>query len=385
MVTPLSVRKVDSKKDLDTLITFPWTVYRSDPYWVPPLMSMQHHRVDKRKNASWEYMEGEFFVAWRGERPVGTIAAFINHRHNDYWKENIGFFGMFEVLDDQEAASGLLEAASEYVRAQGCDAIRGPATYSTNGECGLLIEGFDDQPVLLYTYNPPYYQTLIEATPGFQKVMDLYAYHFSLEQVEGTKTLEQIVRVTRKNNERRHITVRPADPKQRKQEFKLIKDIYNKAWEKNWGFVPFSDWELDEMVKDLGQFFDPRMALFAEVDGVPRAFLLALPDMNQVLRLAYPRPGKPEIVALLQLLWHWKIRRRITRVRLMLMGIEEGYRNIGIDAAMFIEAVDRGYKLGWHNADGGWVLENNEAMNSLAKALHGEVYRRFRFYERSLK
>lgn len=384
MSTSLSVRKAESKADLDIFIKFPWQVYKGDPHWVPPLISMQRHRLDKKKNASWEYMEGDFFIAWRGEKPVGTICAFINNRHNEYWKEHIGFFGMFEVFDDQEAASALLATAADYVRSRGATALRGPATFSTNGECGLLIEGFDDLPVMLYTYNPPYYQRLIENVPGMGKVMDLYGYHFTLESVDGSKTLEQIFRVTGKNNERRKIAVRTANARRVKDEFALLKSIYNKAWEKNWGFVPFSDRELDEMVHDIGQFFDPRMAFFAEVEGTARAFLLGLPDMNQVLYHAYPRPGKPEWFTLLQMLWHWKIRSKITRVRVMLLGIEEGYRNIGIDAALFTQAYQAGHTLGWPQADGGWVLDSNEPMNSLAKALNGRIYRRFRFYEQAL-
>lgn len=384
MSAPLSIRKVESKSDRDAFIKFPWTVYKGNAYWVPPLVSMMRHKLDKKKNASWEYMEGDFFIAWRGDQPVGTNCAFINHRHNEYWNEHIGFFGLFEVMDDQEAASALLETAAEYVEAKGYHALRGPASFSTNGECGILIDGFDDPPVMLYPYNLPYYQRLIENTPGFGKVMDLYEYKFTLAGVEGTKTLEQIFRVTDKNKERRKIRVRTADAAHVKAEFNLLKGIYNKAWEKNWGFVPFSDKELDEMVHDIGQFFDPRMAFFAEVEGAPRAFLLGLPDMNQVLHHAYPRPGKPEVIALLQMLWHWKLRSKINRVRVMLLGIEEGYRNMGIDAALFIEAYKAAHTLGWKNADGGWVLETNEPMNGLARALHGQVYKTFRFYERAL-
>ncbi|MBI5960733.1 MAG: N-acetyltransferase, partial [Chloroflexi bacterium] len=190
--------------------------------------------------------------------------------------------------------------------------------------------------------------------------------------------------VTQKNSERRKIRVRTADVKHLKQEFSLLKDIYNKAWEKNWGFIPFAPRELDQMVHEIGQFFDPRMAFFAEVEGVPRAFLLGLPDMNQALRHAYPRPGKPDWISLLQLLWHWKVRSKIDRVRVMLMGIEDGYRTIGIDAALFIEAYNTGHKLGWQHGDGGWVLETNGPMNRLAQALNGRIYKTYRVYERAL-
>lgn len=384
MAAPLTVRKVESKADYRTFLTFPWTVYRDEPHWTPPLMSTVKEHFDREHSPTWEFLEGEYFIAWRGDKAVGTIAAFVNSRHNEYWDENIGFFGAFEFLEDQEAVTVLMETAVEYVQRFNVTALRGPATFSTNGECGILVDGFDDPNVLMYPYTPPYYQPLIENVPGFEKVMDLYAYHFSLEAVNGTQALEKIIRITERNNERRGITIRRADRKHLQDEFKLLKSIYNKAWERNWGFVPFSDRELDEMVKAIGQFVDPRMAFFAEVDGVPRAFLFALPDMNQVIHLANPRPNKPELLTLLQLLWHWKVRPKMNRVRIMLLGIEDSYRSIGLDAAMFIEAHKAGIDLDWQVGDGGWVLETNDAMNRLCETLHGRRYKTFRMYERAL-
>ena len=383
MSAALTIRQAATRADFDTFATFPWRVYKHDPMWVPPLVSMQHHKLDRQHAAAWEYMEGEFFIAWRGSQPVGTIAAFINHRHNEYWDERIGFFGLFEVLDDPEAATALLETASAYVQDRGYEGIRGPASFSTNAECGLLVEGFDDPPVLMYPYNPPYYQRLIEGVGGFEKVMDLLSYRITLEEAAHAPKLSKLLRLTERNNARRHITVRTVDSGQLADEFALLKDIYNRAWNKNWGFVPFSERELDEMVQDIGRFFVPEMAFFAEVEGRPAAFLLALPDMNQVLHRVMPRPGKPEIISLLQLLWHWKVRPKIDRVRIMLMGVEEGHRGIGIEAAMFVKAYQTGIELGWNRADGGWVLETNDPMNRLVEAMNGQVYKRYRMYQRT--
>jgi GNAT superfamily N-acetyltransferase len=234
----LVVRKVESKRDHDALVTFPWTLYRGNPYWVPTLLSMRREHLDQQKNPSWRHMAGDYFVAWRGGQPVGTIAAFVNHRHNDYHQENIGFFGLFDAIDDQDVANALLDTAAEYVRAMGCDAIRGPATFSTNDECALLIEGFDDPPLVMMPYNYPYYQRLIENAPGFEKVMDLYSYKFTLEGLNrAEKKFAKLLRVTEQNNQRRGIVVKTLDLKNLKQEFWKLKQIYNKAWEKNWGFV----------------------------------------------------------------------------------------------------------------------------------------------------
>lgn len=381
---PVTVRPVQTPADFKTLIRFPWTVYRDYPLWTPPLLSMLREHYDRQHSPAWEYLDGEFFIAWRGDQPVGTIAAFVNHRHNDYWNENMGFFGAFEVLNDAEAAHALLATATDYVAACGCSAIRGPFTFSTNGECGVLVDGFDDPPVVLYTYTPPYYPALIESAPGFAKVMDLYAYRITFQEAQRADKLAKVIRITERNNERRHITIRSADPKHMQREFEVLKGIYNRAWNRNWGFVPFSDRELDVLVNELGRFVHPRMVLFAEIDGEPVGFMLGLDDINQALRAAYPRPGKPEPLALLQVLWHWRIRSKITRLRIMLMGIVAEHRNVGVDAALFVGALQTGAEMGWHAADGGWVLEDNDAMNQLAVALNGQLYKTWRIYERPL-
>ncbi|MBP8973221.1 MAG: N-acetyltransferase [Anaerolineae bacterium] len=389
MSVPVTIHKVQNKSDFETFLTFPWTLYKDDPIWVPPLLSMQRHKFNKSKNPTWQHLEGDYFIARRGEQVVGTIAAFINHRHNEFQGEQIGFFGAFEVYDDQEAADALLQTAAEYVAAKGATALRGPATFSTNEECGVLIEGFDDPPLVLYPYNPPYYQRLLENAPGFVKVMDLWSYHFTLQGAGQSERVQQTMRLIRKNSERRGILVRPPDSHRLKQEFATLKDIYNQAWEKNWGFVPFSDAELDDLVANLGTFYDKRVAVFAEVKGEPAGFLLGLPDMNQVLRLAHPRPGKPELLTKLQILWHWKVRSKIKRLRLPLMGVRAEFRGIGVETAMFNELYERALSFapqtGWYSADGGWVLETNEPMQRLCDVYNGVVYKRFRFYERTLR
>ncbi|HVO70681.1 MAG TPA: hypothetical protein VMT24_11580 [Aggregatilineaceae bacterium] len=389
MITPLSIRQVETKTDLKVLLEFPWTLYRHDPNWVPPLVSMQRHKLDKHKNPSWKHMEGEYFIAWRGDQPIGTIAAFINHRHNEFQHEHIGFFGLFELYDDQEAANALLDTAAEYVRVKGYDAIRGPASFSTNDECGVLIKGYDDLPVVLMPYNFPYYQRLIESAPGFKKAMDVYSYNITLKNWRASEKLEQSMRVVRKNNERRGITVRTVERKHLRRDIQILKGIYNQAWEHNWGFVPLSDDELDALLHDLAQYVEPRLALFASVKGEPVAFLLAFPDLNQPLHAAYPRPGKPELASMLQVLWHWRIRCKISRVRLALYGVKEGYRGLGVEAALFVDLLDQALTIsaetGWWYADAGWVLETNEPMIRLVEGYGGVNYKHYRFYERALK
>jgi hypothetical protein len=390
MVGPLSVRPVETKDDFNAFLHFPWTLYRDDPYWVPPLVSMQRDRLDQRDNPAWEYMDGQYFIARRGDRPVGTIAALINHRHNAHHGERIGFFGHFEVYDDQAAADALLDRAAGYVRAQGYEAVRGPATFSTNDLCGILVNDFEGVPPILTPYNYPYYDRLLANAPGYEPVMDLYNYRFTLQDFHASKTLEQALRITRRNNQRRVITVRTLDARRMRADLTMLKEIYNTAWTDNWGFVPYTEHELDEMVEDLGQFLDPRLTLFAFVQDQPAGFLLGFPDLNQVLHRAYPRPGRPELLTLLRALWHWKLRPKITRIRIALLGVSRDTRNIGVEAAMFAALFNvfrqikaQGTHL--HEADAGWVLETNDAMNRLVEALGGVRYRTLRFYERALR
>lgn len=381
----VEVRKVTTDADFKAFFEFPWTLYKTDSNWVPPLLSMRRDVLDREKNPSWSYLEGDYYVAWRNGSPVGTIAAFVNHRHNEFHDEHIAWFGFFESIDDPEVSSALLQTASRWAQVEGYDAIRGPQSFTNMEECGLLVDGFE-QPILLMPYNPPYYQHLIEAA-GFQKVMDTYSFVATRAGIdEGWATRERFDRLVEKVMKRGDITVRALQRKNLKEEFALFKDIYNVAWEKNWGFVPFTDAELNALVESLGMIFDPDLACFAYVGDEPAGFLLAVPDFSQVLHEAYPRPGVPEIISLLQAGWHWKIRRVINQARVPLMGVKEQHRGKGVDMAMFahtLKVFDRNKQ--YDRLDCGWILETNEPMIRLAVNNNLTRHRTYRFYERALR
>lgn len=357
-------------------------LYKHDPYWVPPLLSMRRDLLDKRKNPAWEYMEGDYFAAWRGDRIVGTVTAFINHRHNEFHDERIGWFGTFEVYDDQEAATALLNAASEWVKAKGFAAIRGPQTFTTHDECGLQVDGFS-RPVLLMPYNPPYYQALVEGA-GFQKVMDTYSFYLGRKEVAESGLFERLQRITESIMKRNKVTVRQLDPKNLKSEFALFKELYNAAWEKNWGFVPMTPKELDAMVTSLGQFFDPRMGFIGYVDNDPAGFVIAVPDFNEVLQRAAPRPGVPEAVSLVKALWYWKIKPVITWARVPLLGVKAQYRKKGVDAVMYYHILKSMLEGPYHHSDSSWILESNKEMVSIAHSFGYKIYKTHRFYEKAL-
>jgi GNAT superfamily N-acetyltransferase len=258
----------------------------------------------------------------------------------------------------------------------------GPAQFSTNDEVGLLIDGFDDTPRILMTYNPPYYQNYIEEA-GFQKAMDLWAYSLDIEHFREHMP-EKLIRVTEKVRERKNFVVRKIRMKEFDQEVDRIKPIYNKSWERNWGFVPMTDPEFDKLAKDLKQLLDPNVVIIVEQDGEAIGFGLSLPDLCQPLRMAYPHPGENEIITTIKLAWHWKVRHQVDWLRVFALGVLPEYRGTGVDALMYIEtakaAIQRGYK--W--AEMSWILENNEMMNRSIQMLGGKVYKTYRMFEKKI-
>ncbi|MBI5960731.1 MAG: hypothetical protein HY866_18475 [Chloroflexi bacterium] len=389
MADPVIVRRVQTRAEFRVFLKFPWTLYKDDSCWVPPLVSEHRFKLDRKRSPTWKHMIGEYFIAWRGDRAVGTICAFINFRHNEFHEERAGFFGQFEVYNDQQAATALLETASHYLEGRGCTVLRGPANFSINDEYGVLVKGFDDPPVLVMPYNPSYYQKLIEKTPGFTAGMNLYSYNITLRKSEESGKIDQTFRVVRRNNTRRGITARILDRKHIDRDLQIVKQIYNSIWDNNWGFVPLSDKELDWMIRDMKRYMDPRLVIFAEVHGEPAGFLMAFPDLNQPLHAAYPRPGKPELLSRAQMFWHWKMRSKINRIRLPLMGVKEEFRGMGVEAAMFLQLYEFGASAsedtGWEIAEAGWVLETNAPMQRLVEAYNAETCKQYRFYERALQ
>jgi len=381
MSQSIQVRKVENQSDFRAFFEFPWTLYKNDPNWVPPLLSMRHDLLDKKKNPAWEYMEGDYLAAWRGSQIVGTITALINHRHNEFHNERVGWFGTFEVYDDQEAATALLDTAAEWVKAKGYPILRGPQSFTTHEEVGIQVDGFM-RPVLLMGYNPPYYARLVEAA-GFQKAMDVYSFYIDRARGGSPGYFERLERVTKRLQERQSISVRPIDRKNLKAEFILFKELYNAAWEKNWGFVPMTPRELDAMVESLGQFFDPNLAFFAYVRDEPVGFVMAIPDFNQVLQKVYPHPGEPEIFSLLKALWYWKIRPIMDWARIPLMGVKEAHRNKGIESVLMYYVLHALLKGQFNHCDCGWILETNNLVK-ISQGIGLEIYKTHRFYEKHL-
>jgi GNAT superfamily N-acetyltransferase len=385
-MSSITVRRVESKADKQAYFEFPWKLYKDSPLWVPPLKSIRKQEMDQNHAAAWEYMEGDFYLAERDGETVGIITAYVSHRHNETWDENIAWFGDFHFIDDVDVCRALLETAENWAKERGYDGLRGPATYTLHAEVGVLIEGFDLTPIILTPYNYPYYDAHIQAA-GFPKVMDLvhWAAPHDVIAADDNPMFQKMQRIVLRNNERRGITVRTGKRSRGNGDFELIRDLYNTAWKDNWGFVPLTERELEEMVRDLKQFYEPEMTFFADVKGDPAGYMLAVPDLNQAIRKAYPRPGVPEVWSLIHIFWHWKIRPAINQVRVALMGIKEEYRTMGVDGALFLAAFAKAREMGWANFTGGWVLEHNNNMNQMIVNMGGSVDRRFRLYQKDFE
>lgn len=377
----LDIRPIGDRKDFREFFQFPWRHYADDPNWAPNLLSMRRQLLDKSKHPAWAYMDGEYFAAWRDGAMVGTIAAFVNHEHNRFHDENIGFFGLFETIDDGEVAGGLLDAASEWVAARGVDAIRGPASFTTNEECGLLVDNFSP-PVIMMPYNPPWYPSLVEGA-GFKKAMDVHCIYQDRQTIEASDSLDRLERLVSRAAQRSGITVRSMRAKEKKAEFERFREIYNAAWEKNWGFIPMNDAELQALIDDLGMLVEPKLAFFAEIADEPVGFALTIPNFNEALRRAYPRPGVPEIVTMAQVAWQWKVRKSIRGVRMPLMGVKQEYRNKGVELAMLLEVMKALLPSQYDYLDSGWVLETNPLIK-ISLSLGGKIYKTHRFYQKSL-
>lgn len=358
-------------------ISMVWDIYGNDPNWVPPVIADRRKLLDPKKNPFWSHSPAEFFLAEKDGKIVGRIAAIVNRAHNQVHGDKVGFFGFFESINDPTVAHALLAAACRWLAEQGMEVARGPVNPSINDEAGLLVEGFDDPPQILMTYNPEYYSSLIESY-GFTKAKDLYAW--KLNAAFLTPKLDRVQKAVR---EREKIVIRNFrfSPKSAfKEDVDLLRNIYNIAWEPNWGAVRATQEEFNALAADLKTVAAKDLVLIAESAGKPVGFVLALPDVNQVL--IRNRKG-----SLLGAAWHLLTGgKRITRGRIVVLGVIPAFQRRGIDATLYYEIGTRMVgKHGYTESEASWVLEDNEMMNRAARMMRGELYKRYRIYDKTIK
>lgn len=369
---PVQVHAVGTRREMNRFIELPWRLYRDERLWVPPLRRDVREQFDPARNPFFRHAEVQAFVATSGGRIAGRIAAIANRAHNDFHGDRVGFFGFFECEDDPAAAAALFAAAENWIAERGLQTLRGPMSFSTNDECGSLIDGFDTPPVILMPHNPAYHAALYEKS-GFRKAKDLLAYWIDAGAIPERLTRSAELLRKRTGAEIRSMRMNAFD-----DDVDLIWDIYNSAWEKNWGFVPMTREELAHMAAQLKPVVDPDLVLFVTVGNEPVAFALALPDLNVALKHA---GGRLFPFGALAIWWH---SRRIRRARILTLGIKAEHRGTGIDALLYLELFSRGLRAGYTGGEMSWVLEDNESMRRPIERIGGIVYKKYRVYERAV-
>jgi GNAT superfamily N-acetyltransferase len=323
------------------------------------------------KNPFFQHAQAQYFLARVGGRTVGRIAAIQNDGHNREHGDRAGFYGFFECINDPGVARALFDAVAAWLRERGLRPMRGPMNPSINDECGLLVAGFDTPPTLMMSHNPAYYVGLHEAY-GFTKAKDLLAFESTTLTIP-----ERITRAAKVIAARKGIRLRPLDMKRFKQEVELVKVLYNQAWERNWGFVPLTEAEIDHLAKQLKPIVVPDLVCFAEREGEVIGFAVALPDLNVALK--HNPSGR--LYGLPKILWY---ARKIRRARVLLLGTLKEYRGTGIDALMYHWIWTKGVAHGITWGEGGWILEDNAPMVNAALQLGFRPYKTYRIYDRAL-
>ena len=363
-VTPLQ-----TQAEMREFIKFPWRVYAGDPHWVPPLIAERRRFFNPRHNPFFEHAEAAYFTARRDGEPRGIIGAAIDRNYIEFQKEQAGLFGFFEVLRDYDAAARLLDAARDWVRARGMHVLRGPFSFSTNQEVGLLVDGFDYDPVVLTTYNPPYYQEYVERY-GFVKAKDLYAYW-----LDAGPMPEGMVQAAERVQQRGNVRVRKMDLRNFQKEALLVRDIYNRAWSGNWGFVPVTEAEIMDMARGLKLIVDPDLCLFAELDGQTVGFVICIPDVNRALK---PLNGRLFPFGWLKFL---RAKRHLNFVRIFTLGVLPEHHPVGIGSLLYKHVWENGVKKGYVAGEMSWILEDNGPMNAAMQMMGGRIYKTWRIYD----
>lgn len=333
--------------------------------------------LDREKNPFFEHAEAEYFLAEQSGRVVGRIAAISNRLHNEVHADRVGFFGFFESTQDQGVADALFAAAHAWLAARGLNVMRGPASFSTNDECGLLVRGYDTPPTLMMPHNPPYYERLLDGA-GFTKAKDLLVYRGGYESVY-IPVPARLARGTDLLRKRLGITIRPMNMQDFKAEVERIKVLYNRCWEKNWGFLPMTDREIDHLAEQFKPVAIADLVPFAERDGEPVGFGLCLPDLNAIFRRH--RSGRLTPVLLADLLLSLKFK-RLRRLRILLLGVVPEFRGKGVDAMLYHWIWTKAEKYGIRWGEAGWILEDNPAMNAGLEKMEFNVYKTYRLYDR---
>ncbi len=367
----ITIKPVENKSQLLQFIRLVWKINQNDPHWVPPLIIDRLKVLDKEKNPFFKHAEAEYFLAYRDGEVVGRIAAITNQMHNDFHKDNTGFFGFLEGINDPDVFKALLDTAKDWLRDKGKDSMLGPMNPSTNDEIGFLVDGYDSPPFIMMTHNPPYYKEIMEKLKC-EKAKDVLAYYIDKKKIVISEKLKTITEMTR---QKLNVRIRAINLKNFEEELERVRFVYNNAWANNWGFVPMTPEEFDYIAADFKKIIDPELVLIAEVNGEPVGFSLALPNYNEVF--ARIPNGKLFPTGWLKFLIY---RKKIKSLRVITLGVVQKYQHSGIGGLFYMDTFKRGVKRGYDSAEMSWILEDNDLMNRAARLLGGDPYKTYRIY-----
>jgi hypothetical protein len=370
-ISPVSNDKYALRQFLDV----PYRIYRDDPHYVFPLLDEMKHFHDKKKNPFYRHAVSELWLASDGGQIVGRIGACVDRYNNEHHDEKVGFFGFYEVDDNPAAAAALLETARDWIAGQGMDTMRGPGCFTSNHDWyGLQVAGKFNRPVIGMPYNPRYYEKQLEDF-GLAGVKDLFAWHIETHGQLPEKMQRLIDRILARPG----LVIRPFDMKNFMAEASLVRDLYNRTWSENWGFIPLDDEDFAYMAKDMKSMVDPSFLLIAEMEGRPIGFSLTIPDFNQALQ---PLRGKLLPFGWLKFLLG---KRKINYARTLLMGVLPEFRKLGVDMAMVYQTMLAGFAKGTTSGECSWILADNEPMNRILTGYGADMYKTYRIYEKAVR
>lgn len=369
-------REVISNQDIEQFIEFPHQLYKDDPHYVPEVYIGQKAIFNKKSYPFYKYGQAKLFLAYHHDKVAGRIAAIYNPAYQKLHETKAGFFGFFDCIDNQEIAGVLFQCVKDYLTTHGCTSLIGPTNYTTNETAGLLVDGFDSPPSIMMTYNFPYYSYLIE-NQGLRKEMDLLAYDLRPETVSHKASV--LAAEIEERLQKNQIIVRPVRKSKLKEEALKIKEIYNTAWKKNWGFTPFTDEEFDFIRKDLSSVINPAFTYIAEKNGKAVGFSITLPNVNEIL--IKNKRGRLLPFGIFRLLTG---KNKTKSLRILALGVLPEYRNSGIDVLFYAKTLDAAKKRNITKAEASWILENNKEMNLALQKLNGVVSKTYRLYSCNL-
>ena len=366
---------LEDRRLVERFLRVPWFIYREhrpSPHWVPPLLIDRRDFLNPRKNPFFDHAECAFWIATLGGRDVGRIAAVEDADWARHTGERVGSFGLFESPDDRRVSDALLDAATAWLRKRELQNVVGPLDLSTNYVCGLLVEGFDQDPFVQMPYNPPYYEDLLRGF-GFTKTKDLWEWYGAA----SAPIPERVHKIAARARERSGINIRTINMKDWDAEVGRALEVYNDAWFANWGFVPLGEKEFRHIAKDLKLVVRPEMAFLAEIGGETVALALTIGNINPILKKVN---GRLVPFGIPRLLWDLKVRPKVNEGRLIILGVKRAWRHRGIEAILYIESHRTAGEIGWKGGEAGWTLEDNDGINKAIESMGGKRVKTYRVF-----